>query len=112
MFGVALTLTVLCVIPTLVAGVLVLVAMAPSDPCSPHATECAPGLLWHLGWGAAIGAPCAVGWIAAGILYAKSAPRFTVPPGWAPPPAGWRPGPGWAPPPDWPEPPEGWRFWT
>ena len=34
------------------------------------------------------------------------------PPGWPPPPLGWRPTPNWAPPTDWPPPPPGWQFWV
>jgi hypothetical protein len=36
---------------------------------------------------------------------------FQSPPGWPPPPPGWRPAPGWHPDPSWPEAPSGWRFW-
>jgi len=37
--------------------------------------------------------------------------RFTPPPGWPPPPAGFVPPPGWRPDPSWPPAPPGWNFW-
>jgi uncharacterized protein len=37
--------------------------------------------------------------------------RFTPPPGWPPPPAGFLPPPGWRPDPSWPPAPPGWNFW-
>ena len=37
--------------------------------------------------------------------------RFVVPPGWPPPPAGWKPPYGWEPDPQWGPPPAGWSFW-
>jgi hypothetical protein len=37
--------------------------------------------------------------------------RFSVPPGWPSPPAGWVPPPGWAPDASWPPAPEGWQWW-
>ena len=37
--------------------------------------------------------------------------RWTPPPGWPTPPAGWQPEPGWVPPDDWPDPPLEWRGW-
>jgi collagen type III alpha len=41
-----------------------------------------------------------------------SAVRFTVPPEWPSPPAGWVPPPGWRPDPSWPSAPEGWQWWV
>ncbi|GAA1851090.1 HIRAN domain-containing protein [Asanoa iriomotensis] len=38
--------------------------------------------------------------------------RFTVPPDWPQPPAGWVPPPGWRPDPSWPIAPDGWQWWS
>ncbi|WP_208114553.1 hypothetical protein [Mycobacterium sp. BK086] len=38
--------------------------------------------------------------------------RFSAPPGWPTPPAGWEPPPGWQADPSWPPPPAGWQFWV
>jgi len=37
--------------------------------------------------------------------------KFTPPPGWPAPPAGFSPPPGWRPDPSWPPAPPGWNFW-
>jgi hypothetical protein len=39
-------------------------------------------------------------------------PQFNAPPGWPPPPPGWRPYFGWQPDPSWPPAPDGWPFWV
>ena len=38
--------------------------------------------------------------------------RFTVPPEWPRPPAGWVPPHGWRPDPSWPTAPDDWQWWT
>lgn len=38
--------------------------------------------------------------------------RYTSPPNWPPPPAGWTPPPGWKPDPSWEPAPQGWEFWV
>ena len=37
--------------------------------------------------------------------------RYSPPPNWPPPPAGWAPSPGWQPDPAWGPPPPGWQLW-
>lgn len=38
--------------------------------------------------------------------------RYSSPPNWPPPPAGWTPPPGWKPDPSWEPAPQGWKFWV
>jgi hypothetical protein len=38
--------------------------------------------------------------------------RYNPPPGWPPPPPGFKPRPGWQPDPSWGPPPPGWQLWV
>lgn len=94
----------------LAAFVLLLLAALPGDPCT---GDCRPGDPQALRFAyAAVPTACAamLAWLALRVL-GRSRARFVAPPGWPPPPPGWRPPQHWQPPQDWPQAPEGWRFW-